>query len=354
MATFFCDEEIEKLQDGSSLAILRMRGYIQFEAVGEMEKHIESCYDKGIKCLALEFSQVYSITSSGLGTLMKVYDQFQSAGRYLVFLSMPKKIYTLFETLGIASYFLKFNTKKELIEFFTQGILPEMSSFSEDTEGLLSQEEEEKKKPAKRPFNKKETLFDMNIIQDVQNESLLKQEKKIPQQASKELHAIEKISEDSHKKEAAHNPITKSIKKSSVDTRKIGVSSYPCKITIKSYSMMETGKTYTAKVAVFSSSEKNAGEIANSVEESLEITSVALFPGCIVSPCFRKVYIGSKLSSAFFEITPIITGKQTAKIEALASASSVEAFGSACSVSSDSRRLASMPARWAKACSEHL
>ncbi len=318
MATFFCDEEIEKLEDGRSLAILRMRGYIQFEAVNEMEKQIVGSYNKGVYCLALDFSAVHTITSSGFGTLMKLYDQFQSANRHLVFLSVPKKIYTLFETLGIAGYFLKFDSKKQLIYFFTKGVLPSEQEVSAEKEQQKLQEAEENKKIARKPFNKRETLFDINIVQDIQNESLLEKEKKssLPTlKESKGVAILEKSLEEIPKKEVTPllAPNAKNNRPLSPDTKRIGSANYFCKIAIKNYQCMESGKTYPVKLILSLQQEKNANELAT--DESFEVQAVPIFPGCIVAPSFRKLTVHNKQTSTFFEITPVVTGKQIAKLE---------------------------------------
>jgi hypothetical protein len=105
----------------------------------------------------------------------------------------------------------------------------------------------------------------------------------------------------------------KNTRRFSGDTKRLGGQNYPCKILIQNAKQMQAAKTYPIRISVALPQEKNAQE--NPIEESLEVLVVPIFPGCIVSPGFRKIYVGSKFSFALFEITPLIPGKQIGKIE---------------------------------------
>ncbi|NUM37282.1 MAG: anti-sigma factor antagonist, partial [Candidatus Brocadiae bacterium] len=93
----------EKLTDGSSVALLHMKGSIDGTTVKKFESKTLGLYEEGIKYLILNFFEIGYMNSTGLGILVKVLDKFQEKDGDVKLVKVPRKVADLFDMLGISS-----------------------------------------------------------------------------------------------------------------------------------------------------------------------------------------------------------------------------------------------------------
>ena len=95
--------KLENLTDGSSVAVVDMKGSIDGSTVKKFESETLALAQKGFKYLILNFSEIGYMNSTGLGILVKVLDRYQEQGGDMKLVQVPKKVSDLFDMLGISS-----------------------------------------------------------------------------------------------------------------------------------------------------------------------------------------------------------------------------------------------------------
>ena len=107
--------KIDKLTDGSSVAILDMNGSIDGATVKKFESETLGLCEKGIKYLILNFTHVMYMNSTGLGILVKVLDRYQENEGDMKLVKVPPKVADLFDMLGISSILSTYESTDEAI-----------------------------------------------------------------------------------------------------------------------------------------------------------------------------------------------------------------------------------------------
>ncbi len=120
----------EKLTDGSSVALLHMKGSIDGTTVKKFESKTLGLYEEGIKYLILNFFEVGYMNSTGLGILVKVLDKFQEKDGDVKLVKVPRKVADLFDMLGISSIVTIYPGMEEAIQSLPFPIQSAMTSHS--------------------------------------------------------------------------------------------------------------------------------------------------------------------------------------------------------------------------------
>jgi anti-anti-sigma factor len=90
---------------GAHVTLARIGGAIDQTTVRAFDEHLNEIYDRGCRCLLLDFSQVRYINSTGMGLMVKVADRFSDGGGSLHLVDVSRKIRDLFDMLGLLSLF---------------------------------------------------------------------------------------------------------------------------------------------------------------------------------------------------------------------------------------------------------
>lgn len=106
----------EKLADGSSVALLHMKGSIDGTTVKKFETKTLGLCEEGIMYLILNFAEVGYMNSTGLGILVKVLDKFQEKNGDVKLVKVPRKVADLFDMLGISSILTIYKSVEEAID----------------------------------------------------------------------------------------------------------------------------------------------------------------------------------------------------------------------------------------------
>ncbi len=93
--TFFIDTE----QD-SSAHILHLNGYLDASTSQILDEAIQQVLSHSGKNMVIDCANLSYISSAGLGIFMKHIDAVRSAGGDIVFCSMQKPVFTVFDLLG--------------------------------------------------------------------------------------------------------------------------------------------------------------------------------------------------------------------------------------------------------------
>jgi anti-sigma B factor antagonist len=105
--------KIENLMDGSSVAIVQMKGSIDGTTVKKFEAETMALAQKGFKYLILDFHEIGYMNSTGLGILVKVLDKYQEKNGDMKLVQVPKKVLDLFDMLGISSILSIYHSMQE-------------------------------------------------------------------------------------------------------------------------------------------------------------------------------------------------------------------------------------------------
>jgi len=98
--------KVIKTQDGSTTAtLLEVDGSIDASTIQQFQQVMDKLVEKGVKNLILDCTSVKYINSTGLGTLLKYSDTFESIGGHIAFCRVPSKVMLVMEMLGFNALF---------------------------------------------------------------------------------------------------------------------------------------------------------------------------------------------------------------------------------------------------------
>ena len=117
--------KLHNLEDGSSVALVELKGSIDGSTVKKFESEALGLYEKGVKFVILNFAQIGYMNSTGLGILVKVLDKFQEKDGDVKLVRVPPKVADLFEMLGISSILTIHKSVDEAIATLPAKILPQ-------------------------------------------------------------------------------------------------------------------------------------------------------------------------------------------------------------------------------------
>jgi anti-sigma B factor antagonist len=96
---------IEKERTVGQVFILHLEGRINFLNCGQIRERIYKLHEEGRPRLALDFSQVEFMDSSGLATLVEIIQMSRENKFKVRFYSMPEKVQNLIEISGLHRVF---------------------------------------------------------------------------------------------------------------------------------------------------------------------------------------------------------------------------------------------------------
>ena len=94
-----------KAADGTKATLAEIAGSIDATSIVQFQTVMDKLVEKGVKNLILDCANVKYINSTGLGTLLKYADQFESMDGHIAFTRVPSKVMLVMEMLGFNALF---------------------------------------------------------------------------------------------------------------------------------------------------------------------------------------------------------------------------------------------------------
>jgi anti-sigma B factor antagonist len=107
--------EIEKLESGP-LTILKLSGEIDLHAQPELRRQLQACAREKTPALALDFTGVGYIDSSGLATLIEYVRACGTFGGKFVLFGLGKKVRTIFDLVRLNELFVIVDSAEQAAE----------------------------------------------------------------------------------------------------------------------------------------------------------------------------------------------------------------------------------------------
>lgn len=93
------------LKERDQIFTVDVSGRLEFNDVDSFEAYLKALTARGITRIILDMSQVESIVSGSLGTLMKLADDLEAHGGRLVVLNPNVKVLSVFRRMGLDEVF---------------------------------------------------------------------------------------------------------------------------------------------------------------------------------------------------------------------------------------------------------
>ncbi|MBI3831920.1 MAG: anti-sigma factor antagonist [Planctomycetes bacterium] len=97
--------KVIKSPSGITATLAEMDGSIDASTIQQFQQVMDKLIEKGVKNLILDCTNVKYINSTGLGTLLKYADTFESIGGHIAFCRVPSKVMLVMEMLGFNALF---------------------------------------------------------------------------------------------------------------------------------------------------------------------------------------------------------------------------------------------------------
>ncbi|MHC5056541.1 MAG: STAS domain-containing protein [Planctomycetota bacterium] len=91
--------------DGTKGTLAEIAGSIDATSIVQFQNVMDKLVEKGVKNLILDCASVKYINSTGLGTLLKYVDTFESVDGHIAFTRVPSKVMLVMEMLGFNALF---------------------------------------------------------------------------------------------------------------------------------------------------------------------------------------------------------------------------------------------------------
>src|SRR5262245_22265150 len=98
-----------------SLAIVRVRGFLDTKSSAEFEKAVLALLQLGSKTFAMDFSKLDMITSAGIRILMMAIKRLGGADR-VAFWGINEQVKVVFQIAGLASVFQTFDSQQAAVD----------------------------------------------------------------------------------------------------------------------------------------------------------------------------------------------------------------------------------------------
>lgn len=105
MASIEFRVKVIKSPDGTTATLAEIDGSIDASTIQQFQQVMDKLVEKGVKNLILDCTSVKYINSTGLGTLLKYSDTFESIGGHIAFCRVPSKVMLVMEMLGFNALF---------------------------------------------------------------------------------------------------------------------------------------------------------------------------------------------------------------------------------------------------------
>jgi len=94
-----------KSPTGITATLAEVAGSIDATSIVQFQNVMDKLVEKGVRNLILDCQNVRYINSTGLGTLLKYVDTFESVGGHMAFVRVPSKVLLVMEMLGFNALF---------------------------------------------------------------------------------------------------------------------------------------------------------------------------------------------------------------------------------------------------------
>lgn len=105
MASIEFRVKVIKSPDGTTATLAEVDGSIDASTIQQFQQVMDKLVERGVKNLILDCTNVKYINSTGLGTLLKYSDTFESIGGHIAFCRVPSKVMLVMEMLGFNALF---------------------------------------------------------------------------------------------------------------------------------------------------------------------------------------------------------------------------------------------------------
>src|SRR2546421_12031102 len=93
--------KVIKASDGTAATLAEVDGSIDASTITQFQQVMDKLVERGVKNLILDCTSVKYINSTGLGTLLKYADTFESIGGHLAFCPGPRKVMLVVGIVGL-------------------------------------------------------------------------------------------------------------------------------------------------------------------------------------------------------------------------------------------------------------
>ena len=101
--------------------VLSLQGYLDASTSQVLDLHIQECLANGIYNVIIDCDHLTYISSAGLGIFMKHIDAIRTHGGDLVFCSMQKPVFTVFDLLGFPILYRIVDDRTSAFALFSGG-----------------------------------------------------------------------------------------------------------------------------------------------------------------------------------------------------------------------------------------
>lgn len=101
--------------------VLSLYGYLDASTTHVLDASIQECIEQGFHNVIIDCEYLTYISSAGLGIFMKHIESIRAHGGDLVFCSMQKPVFTVFDLLGFPILYRIVDDKISALSLFTEG-----------------------------------------------------------------------------------------------------------------------------------------------------------------------------------------------------------------------------------------
>jgi len=127
MASIEFRVKVIKSSDGTTATLAEIEGSIDASTIQQFQQVMDKLVEKGVKNLILDCTNVKYINSSGLGTLLRYSDSFESVGGHIAFCRVPSKVMLVMEMLGFNALFNVVTDEATALRSFSGKLAPPSS-----------------------------------------------------------------------------------------------------------------------------------------------------------------------------------------------------------------------------------
>ncbi len=124
MANIEFKVKVIKPPDGTTATLAEVDGSIDASTIQQFQQVMDKLVERGVKNLILDCTSVKYINSTGLGTLLKYADTFESIGGHIAFCRVPSKVMLVMEMLGFNALFNIVTDEATALRSFAGKIAP--------------------------------------------------------------------------------------------------------------------------------------------------------------------------------------------------------------------------------------
>lgn len=106
------------VETSQGCTIVKLEGFLDAHTASDLEKRLEELAQSGLYRVILDFADLEYISSAGLGVLMGAINTFREHEGDLKLVSLPPKIFKVFDLLGFTRLFAIYPDISTALEAF--------------------------------------------------------------------------------------------------------------------------------------------------------------------------------------------------------------------------------------------